>query len=565
MKKNLGTKDRFIRIILAMIVGFLVFFIQSLIVQIFLILISLFIVYEALSGWCILYFLIGKSTCPIESLGGRQGNNKKVVVIGAGLGGVSAAISLAQEGYKVDIYEKNGHVGGKLNVLERDGFSFDLGPSILTMPHIFEALFNRAGKDMRDYVPIRKLDLQWRCFFEDGKKIDLYADPSQTIDNNPWLTEEDEKDLEKFIAYAKKLSDNAERGYFRKGLDTFFEVISFYGITQSLFGFDFFHTMDEGVSRRIKNIHLRDTINHFIKYVGSSPYDAPAVLNMMSYVQFKYGLWYVDGGMYNLAKGLHKFMNELGININLNTEVKKLKKDGGIITSVVLSDGTEHGADIFISDMEVIPAYEKLLSDNSPMLDKYKEKFEPACSGYVLHLGVNRRYDQLSHHNFFFSKNPKKNYDDIFQEKKLPEDPTIYLVAPSRTDSSQAPAGCENLKILPHIPYIQDKPFTKEEYKKFRDIVLDKLELMGLKDLRKHIITEDEWTPEDIQKKYYSNKGAIYGIVSDRKKNMGFKASKKSEKYKNLYFVGGSVNPGGGMPMVFLSGQQVRDKIIKNN
>jgi len=489
----------------------------------------------------------------------------KVVVIGAGLGGVSAAIALAEEGYNVTVYEKNAHVGGKLNVLKKDGFSFDLGPSILTMPHIFEALFKKAGKEMIDYVPARKLDLQWRCFFEDGKKIDLFADPAQTVKNNPWLTEEDKKDLNRFNAYAKKLYETAERGYFQKGLDTLPEVVSYYGIIRSVFGFDYIHTMHQGVGKRIKSPHLRDTIDHFIKYVGSSPYDAPAVLNLLPYIQFEYGLWYVDGGMYGLARGLQKLMEELGIDIHLNTEVKELKKDENRITSAVLADGTEQSADIFVSDMEVIPAYERLLREEGPMLERYRKKFEPACSGYVLHLGVNRRYEQLSHHNFFFSENPQKNYDEIFHQKKLPEDPTIYLVSPSRTDPSQAPAGCENLKILPHVPYVQDKPFTKKEYAQFREGVLDKLERMGLTDLRKHIITEDEWTPEDIQKRYYSNRGAIYGIVSDRKKNRGFKAPKKSEKYKNLYFVGGSVNPGGGMPMVFLSGQQVRDKILKEH
>lgn len=493
----------------------------------------------------------------------KASKKSKVVVIGAGLGGISIAISLAEEGYAVKVYEKNAQIGGKLNVLQKDGFSFDLGPSILTMPYIFEAVFKRAGKDLRDYVPIRKLDLQWRCFFEDGKKIDLYADPSQTVKNNSWLTEEDKKDLEKFIIYSKKLYNNCNIGYFQKGLDTLPEIVKFYGITKSIFGFDLFHTMHQGVAKYIRNKHLRYTLDHFIKYVGSSAYDAPAILNLLPYIQFKYGLWYVDGGMYNLARGLRKLMEELGIDIHLNSEVKELKKNADSITLAILADGTECDADIFVSNMEVIPAYEKLLKEKGAMLNKYKKKFEPACSGYVLHLGVNRKYENLAHHNFFFSANPKKNYDELFQQKKLSDDPTIYLVSPSRTDSSQAPAGCENLKILPHVPHLQDKPFTKNEYAQFREKLLDKLERMGLTDLRKHIITEDEWTPEDIQKNYYSNKGSIYGIVSDKKKNLGFKAPKKSEKYKNLYFVGGSVNPGGGMPMVFLSGQQVRDKILK--
>ena len=492
-------------------------------------------------------------------------NNRKIIVIGAGLGGVSAALSLAEEGYEVTVYEKNPHVGGKLNVLKKDGFSFDLGPSILTMPHIFETLFTRAGKEMRDYVPTMKLDLQWRCFFEDGQRFDLYADPSETLKNNSWLKGEDKDDLEQFNAYSKKLYETAERGYFKKGLDTLPEVLNYYGIISSVLDFDFFHTMHEGVKKRVRNPYLQKILDHFIKYVGSSPYDAPAVLNLLPYIQFEFGLWYVHGGMFNLALGLQRLMEELGIETHLNTEVRELKKEGSRITSAVLADGTERSADIFVSDMEVIPAYERLLQEKGPMMEDYRKRFEPACSGYVLHLGVDRRYEQLAHHNFFFSDDPKKSHQEVFHEKILPLDPTIYLVSPSRTDPSQAPAGCENLKILPHVPYVQDNPFSRNDYAKFRENVLDKLERMGLTDLRKHIITEDEWLPEDIQKRYYSNRGAIYGIVSDRRKNKGFKAPQKSEKYPNLYFVGGSVNPGGGMPMVFLSGQQVKDKIVNES
>ena len=168
-----------------------------------------------------------------------------------------------------------------------------------------------------------------------------------------------------------------------------------------------------------------------------------------------------------------------------------------------------------------------------------------------------------SHHNFFYADNARKHFDTLFHEKKLSEDPTIYLVAPCKSDPAQAPAGCEVIKVLPHIPYLKDTdPFTPADYAALRERLLMKLERMGLTDLRKHIVTEDSWTPVDIQRRYYSNKGSIYGVVSDRKKNLGFKAPQRSPHYKNLYFVGGSVNPGGGMPMVVLSGQLARDKIL---
>ena len=211
--------------------------------------------------------------------------------------------------------------------------------------------------------------------------------------------------------------------------------------------------------------------------------------------------------------------------------------------------------------MEVIPAYDRLLHEDRAKLDQLEKKFQPASSGMVIHLGVNKEYPQLGHHNFFFSENPDHHYDQVFHKHELPDDPTIYLVNVNKTDPTQALPGHENIKILPHIPYIPDEPFTEEEYGALRERVLDKLERMGLTDLRKYTVTENTWFPEDIEEAYYSNRGAIYGTLSDRKKNKGFKHPKKSEVYDNLFFVGGTVNPGGGMPMVTLSGQQTAQKI----
>lgn len=212
--------------------------------------------------------------------------------------------------------------------------------------------------------------------------------------------------------------------------------------------------------------------------------------------------------------------------------------------------------------MEVIPAYEKLIGGNEDYVRKLKKKFEPASSGLVMHLGVKKSYPQLAHHNFFFAEDMKKQMNNIFHKHELPDDPVIYLVNPNKTDPDQAPPGHENLKVLPHIPYIQDEPFTAEDYERFAELTLIKLERMGLTDLRQNIVTKDVWTPEDIQRVYGSDRGAIYGTLSDRRKNKGFKHRKQSELYENLYFVGGTVNPGGGMPMVTLSGQHVCDQIV---
>lgn len=494
-----------------------------------------------------------------------MGNDKTVIVIGGGLGGISAAISLAQKGYTVSLYEKNTHLGGKLNRLEQEGFGFDLGPSILTMPHVFEKLFKDSGKRMKDYVSIIRLDHQWRSFFPDGNKIDLHEDLEVMFEENDSLTKRDMKDYKKLLKYSKTLYDITEQGYFTNGLDNTKEVMKQHGMFRSVKGFDLFSTMHEGIDKRIRNKQFRDMLSYFIKYVGSSPYDAPAVLNMMIYMQHAQGVWYVPGGMQRLADALVTLAEEIGVKFYTGQKVARLEQSKDQITGALLEDGTKLTADYYVSNMEVIPAYETLLEEKKQFTNKLKRKFEPASSGLVMHLGVKNSYPQLGHHNFFFSENMKEQMNAIFQEHRLPDDPVIYLVNVNKTDPTQAPEGYENIKVLPHIPYIQDKPISQEEYEAFGERVLEKLERMGLTDLRKNIVTKDIWTPEDIKRVYGSDRGAIYGTVSNRKKNKGFKHPKQSERYNNLYFVGGTVNPGGGMPMVTLSGQQVSDMIVERD
>jgi len=492
----------------------------------------------------------------------NQIGSRHVAVIGSGLGGLSAAISLATEGFRVTVFEKNEKAGGKLNVLRKEGFNFDLGPSILTMPHIFQTLFAMANKKMSDYVEIQEVKPHWRNFFEDGTVIDLTPDLREMEKELAKLPQNEADGFFEYLGYSRRLCKITEEGYFAKGLESSLELVRFYGPLRSIFGFDVLRNMNAGVKRFIRSQKLIDILNYFIKYVGSSPYDAPALLNLLPYIQFGYGLWYVKGGMYNLAIGLEKILLELGGVIHYGQEVVGLQGNGSRIVGLTLKDGSHVGTDIFISNMEIIPTYERLTREDASFLKRYA-KFEPSCSGLVLHLGVNKIYPQLAHHNFFYSKSARAHFDSIFHKEELSGDPTLYLVAPCKTDPSQAPEGCEIIKVLPHIPHIKDKnPFTRADYLAFRDRVVEKLERMGLTDLHSHIVVEDMWTPEDIQTRYYSNKGSIYGVVSDRFKNLGFKAPRRSEIYSNLYFVGGSVNPGGGMPMVTLSGQLVKDKIL---
>jgi len=495
-------------------------------------------------------------------------NNKRVVVIGAGLGGMSAAIMLARSGFQVTILEKNAHVGGKLNQLQKGGFSFDLGPSIFTLPQIFRPVFEGDGKRLEDYIALERVDPQWRNFFEDGVVLDLWEDREQMRAVLAPFGPQVILEYDDFLAYSRRQYQIVESGYLRHGFDTFGQFIRFYGLKDAR-DLDYLRSMSGSIRKRVSNPYLRNIFEYFIKYVGSSALDSPGFMNLMPNIQMEFGLWYVSGGLYQLAHAFRRRLDECGVALHLQHEVVSIDREGKAVTGVHVrgSDGgtTVLKADYVISNMEVIPAMRKLLDAPSCEMKKLR-RFEPSCSGIIVHLGLDRVYPQLAHHNFFYSKNQHAHFRRVFRQGKLPDDPTLYVVAPTRTDPSQAPAGCDNIKILPHIPPLSESQSpTREDYIALKEICLDKLERMGLTDLRRHIVVEDFWTPFDIEARYGSNRGSIYGVACDRRRNFAFKAPKRSSQFRNLFFVGGSVNPGGGMPMVTLSGQHVARMIVEQS
>ncbi len=485
----------------------------------------------------------------------------RVSVIGAGLGGLSTAACLAAGGLEVEVFEKNERIGGKLNLLDQDGFSFDLGPSILILPRLFERVFERAGRRMEDYIRLQELQPQWRCFWEDGTVLDLHPDAARMEAQLARLPDGG-RGWWSFLEYSRELYRFCERAYLEPGADTLSEVLAGRSLREIVRGSDPMRTMAGGIARHVQDPHLRDMLGFFIKYVGSSCFDAPALMNLLPFSQLGYGLWYVVGGMYNLARAYERLLGELGVRVHLGTEVVRIRTEGARATGIELADGRFVASDFVVSNMEVIPARRRLLGDRDGWVRSYEQRFEPAASGLVVHLGVDRVYPRLQHHNFFFSRDLEDFLATIHRRKELPEDPTIYLVCPTATNPDLAPPGHSVLKILPHIPCVQDPPFGEPAYRALEERVLDKLERMGLEDLRKHVVTRHVLVPEDLERMYRSNRGAIYGVVCHRTRNFALKAPKQDPQYGNLYFVGGSVNPGGGTPMVTLCGQLVADRIL---
>jgi diapolycopene oxygenase len=490
---------------------------------------------------------------------------KNVVVVGGGLAGLSAAIRLSVDGHRVTVFEKNERAGGKLNTREGKGFKFDTGPSILTMPWVLEKLFESAGKKLEDYMEIVRVEPQWRTFFEDGVHLDMSADLPTMLKEMNALSPHDAQKLFEYLDYSAKQYELCMKSFYSHSLAGLTDLRSHHSLTE-LLKMDPLKTVHQATKSYFNDPHIQQMFDFLVMYVGSSPYHSPAILSQLAHVQLGLGIFYVKGGMYNIARGMIKLLGELGVEIKTNAQVASIESSQGKATGIVLASGEKYPADLVVSNLEGIPAYKTLLKDVPTAESEVKklEKFVPSVSGLVLLLGVDRIYDKLQHHNFFFSKNPETEFSQIFDQGIPADDPTVYVGISSKSDDTQSPKGCDNLFVLTHVPPLKDGESWEHHRDRYRNIVLDKLERMGIPDLRKHIVFEYQFTPDDLQSLYGPNGGSIYGVAADKKKNGGFKIPSRSNVLSNLYFVGGSTHPGGGVPMVTLSGQLTADLIKKD-
>ncbi|TMW73065.1 phytoene desaturase family protein [Alteribacter natronophilus] len=490
---------------------------------------------------------------------------KRVAVIGGGLGGLSAAISLASDGHEVKVLEKNERAGGKLNQRSGKGYTFDTGPSILTMPWVLEKLFKSAGRDLSDYMTITRIEPGWRCFFEDGTCMDMVADIPQMLHELKQVNPADARKYFDYLQYTQDLYELCRKSFYKESISGLSELRQLHSLKE-LLGFDPMRTVADGTGRYFKDKRIQQMFNFLAMYVGSSPYHAPAVLSQLAYVQLGIGVHYVEGGMYNIARGMLKLLDELGAEVVTDAEVTGIVTEGNRASGVELADGTVEEADLIVSNLEVIPAYESLVEPSVSVkrAAELEKDFIPSVSGLVLLLGVNRKYPQLAHHNFFFAEDMENEFRQIYDDGVPADDPTVYIGVSAKSDSSQAPEGKENLFVLTHVPPLKKGESWEEYRESYREKVIAKLERQGLTGLREAIEFEYQFIPDDLQSLYGANGGSIYGVAADKKKNGGFKIPSRSDLYDNLYFVGGSTHPGGGVPMVTLSGQLTADLIKKN-
>lgn len=489
---------------------------------------------------------------------------KKIIIIGAGLGGLSAAIRLAKSGFAVTVLEKNESIGGKVNFLEAKGYKFDTGASLLTMRHVLDDLFAFAGRRTEDYLKVVACEPICRYRWTDGAQFDASADLQKTAAEIAKIEPNAAANFQKFLNDSRRKYEIAAKTFLAHSLNDLPRLLR-PEYLKDLMAISSLKTLDAHNRKYFQSAKLRQLFNRFATYNGSSPYQTPATFALVPYVEFGLGAWYVKGGMYQIPKALEKLAGELSVRIKTNHAVEKILFENKKAVGVRLQNGETLKSDFVITNADAIETYRNLIDkeNRKNFTDEKLNKIEPSCSGFVLLLGVKKQFPQLAHHNIFFSDDYRAEFDRIFRDLRPAMNPTVYVCASSRTDATQAPADCENLFVLINAPYTSEKTDWRREAKSYRDLIVKKLEDFGLMDLEKSIEFEQIITPEDFQKKYAANRGSIYGVSSNGIFSAFLRPPNQSKDAENLYFVGGATHPGGGIPLVLLSGKMASELITE--
>lgn len=493
---------------------------------------------------------------------------KHVVIIGAGIGGLSAAIRLAAAGQRVTVLEKNAYVGGKMGEVRRAGFRWDTGPSVITMRPVFEELFAVTGRRLADYIELLPVEPLTRYFYPDGTILDATRDLARMVEQIRRL---DERDVEGYLAYLSYVArlHRVTGPAFIYGAPPTWRTVTQVAPADAL-RLEPWLTMDAAIRRYVRSPHLRQLLGRFATYVGGSPFRAPATLNVIAHVELNEGIWYPRGGIYAIAAGLERLARELGVEIRTGCPVTQIHVPGtsevpgtSRATGVVLADGERIAADAVLSNVDVAHTMTNLLPRTAVDVRRLRAitRAEPSCSGFILLLGVKGEFPQLAQHNIFFSSDYPREFDDIFRRGVPPDEPTVYVAITSRADPDHAPPGHENWFVLVNAP-AAGPAFDWERGKAaYRDRVLATLARFGL-DVRDRIVVEEVFTPADLARQTGSWRGALYGASPNNALAAFRRPPVRDPRVAGLYYAGGTTHPGGGVPMVTLSGKLAAKMIL---
>ncbi len=489
-----------------------------------------------------------------RSSGSLQRSSRSVVVIGSGFGGLAAAIRLQAAGFDVTIVEARAATGGRAYQLVDQGFTFDMGPSLITEPDLIADLWSLAGGNMSDDIDLRPLSPYYRIFFQDGQFLDYGGGLDQDETAIASFNADDVAGYRAFMRqtariYNRAFADLAEQPFDR--LKTFLEV------TPELVRLGAHRSVYHSVARYFSDERLRAAFSFHPLFIGGNPFRASAIYSIIPYLERKGGVHFAMGGMYSVVTGLTSLFERLGGRLLLNEPVERINVRNGAVYGITTSHGRNVAADIVVANSDVTLAHTRLLPAKyrSKITDLNFGRYRHSMSCFLLYLGLNRQYDRLLHHSIVMPRNYKRSVSEVFNGHSIPEDIALYLHAPTKSDPSLAPSGAESLYVLVPTPNLKNAAIDwRQAGPEFRKRIVHFLEHeFGLPGFEKSIIVEHQFTPADFQTELRSLHGSAFGIEPTLLQSAWFRPHNRSRAVRGLYFAGAGTHPGAGIPGVLLS------------
>ncbi|MCB9637530.1 MAG: phytoene desaturase [Myxococcales bacterium] len=492
-----------------------------------------------------------------------QKKPERAVVIGSGFGGLSLAIRLQARGIQVQLLEKREMVGGRAYQLKKNGYTFDMGPSLITAPPIIDSIFQAAGKKLSDYLELIPLDPYYRIYYHDKSYLDYSGDSEKMKEQMRKFNARDAERYDGFMEKLKPIFDAVITDQLgARPFDTIRSMLSFVPRAIKL---EAYRPVHNYVQRYFKDFRHRFMFSFHPLFIGGNPFSAPSVYLMIPYLEREQGVWFTKGGMYSLVEALKKLFLDLGGEVHTSCEVKKIRVEQGRAVGVEAND-TYFPADLVVSNADFGHTYSKLIAPESrkKWTDKKVEKTSYTMSCFLLYLGVRKQYPTLKHHTLILSERYRELIRDIFKNKILPDDFSMYLHVPTRTDAEMAPEGCESMYVL--IPVANNTSgINWEEIKEsFTEKVLTFLEEWGLEDLRANLDVCETFTPHDFEHTLNSHFGNAFGVEPKLSQTAYLRPHNKSEDVEGLYLVGAGTHPGAGVPGVMLSAETTEYCIVRD-
>ncbi len=488
----------------------------------------------------------------------RRPGAPTVIVVGAGLGGLGTAVRLQSQGYQVTILEKHAVPGGRCGFLEDAGFRFDTGPTLLLMVEYLRALFTDAGRKLEDYLELVQLDPNYRITWSDGSTMEITSRLNAMLANVETIEPGSSRQLLKFLAETNHLYTVGLNGFVDKQVHTRKEFFNLKNAALLIRG-RAMQNLRKMVGSFFKDERLRGAFSFQSLYLGLSPYKSPAIYSLLPYTEVAGGLYFPMGGMHALPRALARLAGDLGVTSRYGAAVTSVERSGDRVTGVRLEDGTRLDADLVVINADLPYAYETLLGEKYPRIDK----FDFSCSAFLMYMGTDRLYPELRHHNLVVPSDLRTTCDDIFERLKIPAEPAYYICNPSKTDPSLAPAGGENLFVL--VPVPAQEPGHEIDWAvegpKLEAAMMLRLEKFGLTDLRRHLVTRHTFTPEDFRRNFGNTRAEAFGLSHGIDQVGYFRPQNRHPAYANLYFVGQSTHPGCGVPMVLISARLTAERL----